>query len=139
MENAHDDIVEKSAQGKTYERITVSLFEKIDETPSTGVIGELESCNVIRIAEWSVTRSDQPCGEKAQFNTRNKVLEDSSGIPAGLVCKGIDDKDACLTVTIWEKDASRQRYAKHEPIERGVVKDFDIVIDHAWTVMNGRT
>lgn len=112
MEQHHDEIFEKSNQIHTYKNISVNIYEKMFEIGSTDITKLLNKGNILRIADCCVDLNKEIHFKKCKKKVWNKGMVDSTGMLAGVFCKGLRKHEKYLVASLWDNDYSHQLYVE---------------------------
>jgi heme-degrading monooxygenase HmoA len=148
MDNIHDQIFHKNNQKRSYESISVTLFESLFDIP--GVYNEiyesLSKGKILRVADTTIYDNREQDFIKVQKEIWNPGMNKASGMYSGVFSKGTRTLNRYLVTTLWEDERSHQKYVETIlPLLRHkaeVEKDISfilgrlILLDDKWSVIS---
>jgi heme-degrading monooxygenase HmoA len=125
MENDHDLITTQNQQDKTYNSISVKLFDKLLDIQHQDIKQVLKNGNVLRMAECFVQPSREEHFVRMQKEVWNPKMAESTGMLGGIFAKGGSELYQYLVVTLWDELSSHHTYKTNDVpwlIEKSQVK-----------------
>jgi hypothetical protein len=81
---------------------------------SSDIIKLLNKGELLRVADCCVDANRQLHFEQKQKEVWNKGMADSKGMLAGVFCQNKQHNNMYLVVSLWENNASHQRYVDNK-------------------------
>lgn len=149
MTHVHDEIFFKNEQIKTYESISVSLFNSVTDIP--GIYEDIEMAlnqgKILRVADTVIRERRESHFIKVQNEIWNPGMKKGGGMYAGAFSRSNDSSDRFLVSTLWKDETHHQEYLRTIfptlRSEAGVENDIKSIqgrvirVEPTWTVVKG--